>query len=502
MVAAIVLAAGAIVYFVERQRIVSSTASTFESRAHLIGKYMASRRHDARSLQSTLERRDGRASATSTATRAIEAIDHYPRHGSWGVSGLASDGGLPELHGSLTGTDVLRDPSPAIRHELSAVLAIDHRFGTLLDSIPEIVWAYYTSASGFIHIAPAAPVAEFRFSETMYMKPFWAEAAPARNPERRQIISSLYDDYFGQGLMISISSPVEMNGEFTGVVSVDIGIELLRELADMGRAVGESILVDEHSRIVARAGTVEPGKRYEIPDAPDWDGGSVDALWITRDVVADELRLVHRLPRWTLALASVQRSLPAWIVLAALGALLVLSMRLHAAFARVRHLMHHDSLTGLLNRRGFQTDIPGLRELAHRHRLTTSVLLFDIDCFKRVNDCYGHDIGDDVLSNLARRLVAGVNEHDRVARWGGEEILVLLVHDRDTPALSIGERLRATVEENPVTAYDLRITVSGGLAEWCMDEALEAAVKRADDALYRAKESGRNRIESAPVANP
>lgn len=488
--------AGTTMYYVERRSILAGTAATFDSRAHLIEKYMAMMGHNVEVMASLVERQENFTIITPQTARGLDAIRHFPSANVWGVSSLASEGGLAGLSGSLTGTAVLSDPPPNVRRELSAMFHIDHQFGQLLENVPETVWVYYTSKNGFIHIAPNPSVTELHFSEVMYTKPFWTEATPDRNPRNRQIISELYDDYFGQGLMVSISSPVNMNGEFTGVMSVDVGIDQLRELTGVGRAVGESILVDEHYQIVASEEEFELGERYEVPSTEEWSEDQLQVLWLTQEVVPGELRLIHRLPRLTLLAATAWRSLPAWFVLAALTALMLVSMRLYKAFGQVRHTMQRDTLTDLLNRRGFESDAAAVRHRAVQHAQRTSLLLFDIDCFKRVNDEHGHNIGDEVLQSLARRLMTGVDEHDRVCRWGGEEILLLLVHDEKSSPTRIAERLRRSVEETPMTGESLRITVSGGLTEWRAEESLDVAVKRADEQLYRAKNGGRNRIET------
>jgi len=500
ILATVILVAGG-VYVVERQRILADAFSTFDSRAHLIAEYMALMGHTVQTMKDIMEKHEHTPIRTPAVSRVFAAIEHFPGHDTWGVSGLATEGGIAELNGSLTGRAIIADPPPGVRRELEAAIHLDQHFGRLLENVPETIWVYYTSASGFIHIAPDPPVKDFRFSETMYTKPFWTEAAPAHNPEQRQIISELYDDYYGQGLMISISSPVRMNDEFVGVVSVDLGIDLLRELTGIGQAVGESMLVDQHDQLVASIEDFKAGERLYIPDVTGWKQDNPAVIWLAREVVADELRLVHRLPRSTLAVATLRRSLLDWIALLAVGALLLVSIRLHEAYGKVRQMMHRDPLTGLLNRRGFERESEPMRRVAWRRGHRTSLVLFDIDFFKQVNDTHGHGIGDEVLTNLARRLMTGVDEHDRVCRWGGEEILVLLVHDLDTSTRAIADRLRASVAEAPLTEHDLSITVSGGLTEWTRGESLAAAVKRADDALYRAKSNGRNRVETGPPAN-
>lgn len=496
------LLAGGAVYWHERQSILADIEATFDTRAQLVSSYITLMSHNVHALEALIEAHGKGVASSSTVDRAIAAIKHFPDYNVWGVSGLASEDGMPELSGSLTGSHVLLNPSPAVRHELVAALHLDPLFDILINNIPETVWVYYTSASGFIHIAPDPPVADFHYSPTLYLKPFWTEAAPERNPEQRQVISKLYEDYYGQGLMISISAPVEMEGEFRGVVSLDLGIDLLRKLTSMGHAPGESLLVDERNRIVARHGAISLDERYEVDVTSDGFDTRMKVLWLAREVTPGELRLLHRLPQRTLAAAAMARSLPAWGILVALAVLLLLSLRLHTEFRHVRQLMCRDSLTNLLNRRGLEAELSSLRQFAQETGYKTALLLFDIDHFKRINDTYGHVLGDEVLTILARRIITGLHEHDRVCRWGGEEILVLLVHDPDVPAMAIAERLRRNMQKTPMTAESVSLTISGGLTDWGFDESFDAAVMRADDYLYRAKELGRNRIENGPGKAP
>lgn len=188
------------------------------------------------------------------------------------------------------------------------------------------------------------------------------------------------------------------------------------------------------------------------------------------------------------------------IVVAFLQGYIVVMRLVH----RLQHLSQHDSLTGLLNRRAIEQ---GLAREAHRLQRFNepfSVLLVDIDHFKRINDQLGHAAGDEVLRQVARTLMDQAREVDRVARYGGEEFCVLLPHTEHEGALQAAERLRAAVLETAIPWQDvtLRVTISTGVA--CAtqpEERMDALLRRADDALYRAKAQGRNRVEVAtPLA--
>ena len=169
---------------------------------------------------------------------------------------------------------------------------------------------------------------------------------------------------------------------------------------------------------------------------------------------------------------------------------------------RLQHLSQHDSLTGLLNRRAIENSLDKEAQRLQRFGETYSVMLVDIDHFKRINDNLGHAAGDEVLRAVAALLKDHAREVDRVARYGGEEFCVLLPHTDHEGALQAAERLRSAVHRTDIPWQDEQIcvTISTGLATaQDPDEPLHALLKRADDALYRAKTEGRNRVVAAPT---
>lgn len=169
---------------------------------------------------------------------------------------------------------------------------------------------------------------------------------------------------------------------------------------------------------------------------------------------------------------------------------------------RLQHLSQHDSLTGLLNRRAIEQAMAREVHRLQRFQEPFSVLLVDIDHFKRINDQLGHAAGDAVLQAVAGILQAQAREVDRVARFGGEEFCILLPHTTEEGALQAAERFRAAVHETDITWQDERIavTISTGLA--CAvrpGESQDRLLRRADEALYQAKRDGRNRVVLAEL---
>jgi len=192
---------------------------------------------------------------------------------------------------------------------------------------------------------------------------------------------------------------------------------------------------------------------------------------------------------------------------AAQAELAMLSMQAAAAVVRTRLYEHAerlattDGLTGLLNRRTLNTLLAARVREAQRYRRPLSLLLLDVDHFKKVNDTHGHPAGDAVLRGVAAVARAQARDTDLVARYGGEELAVVLPETDAAGARAIAERLRAAVEgtSHATEQGALRVTVSVGVATWpgggqTPDELLTTA----DRALYRAKQTGRNRVESGP----
>ena len=166
-------------------------------------------------------------------------------------------------------------------------------------------------------------------------------------------------------------------------------------------------------------------------------------------------------------------------------------------------LAFEDRLTGVPNRAAFDDHLNRVISGARRNdNGTVGLLLFDIDHFKSFNDTYGHQLGDDVLREVATVMHRVTRTEELFARYGGEEFALVAVNCDGSDMVATGERLRKAVEalRVPSSAGDLAVTVSGGAAVLETVHAHDAAerlIKAADDALYRAKEGGRNQIHLA-----
>ncbi len=164
---------------------------------------------------------------------------------------------------------------------------------------------------------------------------------------------------------------------------------------------------------------------------------------------------------------------------------------------KISDFAYKDPLTGVGNRHHFDMI---LRHEIERHKRINSpfsLIILDIDDFKHINDTYGHQVGDIILKQLALKLKYGTREIDHIIRYGGEEFLILLPHTEKKEALIVADRLRRIVENSIFTAdkQSLKITISLGVSQFhpLHENDITLAIKKADDALYRAKKEGKNR---------
>jgi len=185
-------------------------------------------------------------------------------------------------------------------------------------------------------------------------------------------------------------------------------------------------------------------------------------------------------------------------------------LELEQQIGQLQELLVTDELTKILNRKGlmavlkpwsnevsYHLDNPDRRKMPIVRSL--SLIITDVDHFKKVNDTYGHQAGDFVLITVAKILRDNVRDIDIVGRYGGEEFILGLIDANSTNAKKIAEQLRQKIADSPIKFRDqiIKVTASFGVATLSADLDLEDLIRRSDEALYRAKSSGRNKVVSA-----
>lgn len=234
------------------------------------------------------------------------------------------------------------------------------------------------------------------------------------------------------------------------------------------------------------------------------------ALGVMAGYVMLDLLCRHAVPPYALS-PGVLNGLHYFNIVSALVILAFLAstyFRLVArAEARLRELATTDPLTSLLNRRALRERITLEDKRQQREARPLSFVLADLDHFKAINDQHGHEVGDQVLVQVAGVLAHGVRDVDHLARWGGEEFLVVLPDTDEAAAAQVAERLRLAVAglPRPGGGSVRSLTLSLGVAQRADAESTDQAISRADQALYAGKRAGRNRVVRAgglPSATP
>ena len=161
---------------------------------------------------------------------------------------------------------------------------------------------------------------------------------------------------------------------------------------------------------------------------------------------------------------------------------------------KLRQKVFTDELTDIYNRAYFNKELDRQISIHKKNKIPLCLIMFDIDKFKYFNDTYGHQTGDKVLKDLAKIIGEQTRATDIFARWGGEEFVIILPNASLSGAKKVSEHLRVVIE-NYTFANDLKVTCSFGISQFAVNDTREIFIKRADDALYKAKNNGRNRVE-------
>lgn len=165
----------------------------------------------------------------------------------------------------------------------------------------------------------------------------------------------------------------------------------------------------------------------------------------------------------------------------------------------LRHKVETDTLTGAASHSQAIATLQQALHIAQRSDTPLCIAMVDLDFFKKVNDSYGHLVGDEVLRDVAGRMRSSVRDFDTVGRYGGEEFIIILENASLATARSIAERVRQRVADSPMKVKDhtIRLTLSQGVAAARKEDDVESLLKRADAALYAAKAAGRNCVKVA-----
>lgn len=417
--------------------------------------------------------------------------------------------GTPEQErcGNLVGVGPIPSNKATV-DDINLALSFNAYFYEFHNRLPDIAWVYYTSRNGFFNLYPWVSSKEFPYLYSLKTLPFYQVALPEHNPTHSAVWTPLYVDAAGKGVMVTLSSPIYRGEEFQGVVSLDVTTETFGKIL---KGSYNTFLIDEKNDVLATGASLPQNeelvalqKVLEVPDAvmtqviatPQYSVIYKRGYFFCRaDFDAAPWDLLVVVPFWEIFAKAILFTLP---VVALCGLLLTTLTQIEnrkKIEEKLRAIADTDELTGLHNRH--YLDIMIEKELARcdRYAQKLSIVLLDLDRFKRVNDTFGHPVGDEVLIQTARILESMLRNVDILARIGGEEFLIILPETDIFGAYKTAEKMRVALDTrtHPVAG---RCTASFGIVEREHGETYDSLYKKVDEALYLAKKSGRNCVVS------
>jgi diguanylate cyclase (GGDEF)-like protein len=477
----------------QREKIHSTGKKLAQELEHELSLYRFAIETLSQSAQNSLEGK------VRLAYDPLEKLNKIPTKHGYGLFVKQSE--IVKGMGNLTGLGELPLPDSPLAKEIEMALSLSPLFQSVIDLNSELPWVYYISKRDFVYLYPAVSAHDYFYRPTLKKKDFFVNATPIKNPNREAFWTPVYEDEGGKGLMVTLSKPVYWHDVFLGSLSLDMGLNALADVLARHHLPGTlTLLVNEQNEVMAVS---QSGERF-----PD-DLSSVNQFkkqMASNEYVETSLDSVG----WKVVIETannvmINKALKQSALYGLLVLLILMCVSLIAWLTNVLRRLHNltmiDFLTGLHNRRHFSESAKLEFARGRRTNSYLALVLVDIDYFKKYNDYYGHQAGDDALIRVADCLSASFSRAtDKVFRIGGEEFAVLVYLDRETQINQVMnvffEKLTALNIPHKASEFGL-LTVSAGAVLVRLKESMsvEAAFQKADAALYRAKENGRNRIE-------
>ena len=429
-----------------------------------------------------------------------------------------------KVSGNLTGLGSIPE-NGLKKDEINLALNYGKYFNSFHERLPDIAWLYYTSENDFMNIYPWVSSKEFKYSVDLKSKEFYSFVKPKKNDLRQSTWTPVYLDAAGQGLVVTLSSPIYRDNTFIGVVSLDLTTARLGELIETSY---QSYLVDIKDFIIAASSnTGFSQKKKEVfgdllgltnEDKNKLKNINQDITQCvgnyyihTVDFPKTPWKMYFLIPVWNVIGVTLLYSSPMLVICF----LLFLTVReverrrrtedkLHHSLEEIQayHVLlensaKHDFLTNTCNRRGLAEFFEAHQESAGTKGIPVAFIMGDIDEFKKFNDTYGHTAGDRILVEISNIMKKNVGENNVICRWGGEEFVILLLNKTYEKALQIAEKIRKEIETTTIEwadALQINATMTFGVAAHDLNETMQETISKADNALYAGKQRGRNMV--------
>ncbi len=417
-----------------------------------------------------------------------------------GMSNLTGHGGLKR--------------SEEILREMELSLALNEQFKVANQLNKDYEWIYYISKYKFLTMYPYIDSSKYIWHYENSLKAVWQLALPENNPKRELFFTPLYVDGAGKGLMVTIGKPVYENNDFKGTLDVDITVKALSQFLDRHNLhKGTYVLVNQEDQIIAASGlngfktdtvfTVDDLLPSDIIDQikKSKEKISVSKYYLYQnDLEIASWKLYYYKERFSVYSHSFLYLFFIFFIILLLFRLKHLMMNLDQSNKKLEKLASLDPMTELYNKRYFSDISEKVFLSAKTDDHSFTLIILDIDNFKKINDTYGHLAGDKIIIDASDILKKSLRSNDVICRYGGEEFIILLDNVKLENAIKIAEKIRQKMEHSKVKLDENRVlnyTTSFGVTHFKAKEdiTMQDVILRADKALYKAKELGKNRIE-------
>ncbi len=413
--------------------------------------------------------------------------------------------------------------SRTIRREIEMSRLMAYNFKNISELISANEYIYYLSNGNFINIFPKLKRNEYSYLKEFYKLDFFKEGL-SKKDNNSIVWSNVYDDPTGRGSIVTVATPIEDRGRLRGLITLNLRSEFFRNDLE-GKLMTEFFLLDKKDNVISYR-DFENGeiskfynrlpeklyeKRYKFPDMKPGKMEKIGGYYVYFEEFSSvPWRVFYVTDTFKLHIQMLKKNvvfLSLWIFLVII--LYEISRRkafisdtgqaiekLRGMLKKSDNEIEKDYTTGVFNRKGF-IKISNF-EISRMKRYSTdaAVMLMDIDHFKKFNDTYGHACGDYVLKEFVKTIMKNLRLIDVIGRWGGEEFLVLLPETDYKGALLAAEKLRKVIERQEFSyqKQPLKITVTIGVSSLSVIKTLDQSVEESDQAMYRGKETGRNRV--------
>ena len=408
--------------------------------------------------------------------------------------------------GNLIGAGNIPNLGTKAQNELNLAFEYNEFFSGFYKRFPNAAWIYYTSENNFRNIYPWTLSSTFTNINELTNSEFYKSVNGENDPNREIKWSPAYLDHGGKGIVVTLSSPIYDNSTFKGAVSLDL---TNKKLDDLMNSKYDSYLVDAAGSIIASSKNIlnsdkpenleallklSPEDSMKLSKVENNKGEVIGGYYIYKVNIANApWGLYSVVPMYSLLSKCIFYSLPVS------GICIILIFMLKEVERRIKleRTLHEvaitDQLTGLNNRHYFDEKVIEEMERADRYNRYLTMIIFDLDHFKVVNDTFGHPIGDEVLKQTSQIAGGIIRNTDMLFRFGGEEFIILMPETDAAGAEVVAEKIRIALENNahPVAGT---VTASFGAAQRLKNESLSNWYKKADKALYCAKNQGRNKF--------